>query len=58
MLEVSQKPGGEMGVRPNTFIHPKISSLMNIFYDQKLPNYLPKGVYRTSPENAFMNVYF
>jgi hypothetical protein len=31
---------------------------MDIFYDQKLPNYLPKGVCRTPPENAFMNVYF
>jgi hypothetical protein len=31
---------------------------MNIFYDQKLPNYLPKGVHGTSPENAFMNEYF
>jgi hypothetical protein len=31
---------------------------MNIFYDQKSPNYLPKSGLQNTPENAFMHVYF
>jgi hypothetical protein len=31
---------------------------MNIFYDQKSPNYIPKRCPQKTPENAFMNGYF
>jgi hypothetical protein len=31
---------------------------MDIFYDQKLPNYLLKRCPQNTPENAFMNEYF
>jgi hypothetical protein len=58
ILEISQKPGENGCQAEHPLYTPCISSTMNIFYDQKSPNYLPKRVYRTPPENAFMNEYF
>jgi hypothetical protein len=58
MLEISQNPGGNGCQAEHPLYTPDISSTMDIFYDQKLPNYLPKGVRITPPENAFMNAYF
>jgi hypothetical protein len=53
------KPGGEMGVRPNTLYTPPIFPQLRIYFMIKNRQIIfPKGVYRTPPENAFMNVYF
>jgi hypothetical protein len=58
MLEISQKPG-EMGVRPNTlYTPPKFPHLWIYFMIKNCQIIFPKGVYRTPPENAFMNEYF
>jgi hypothetical protein len=48
-----------MGVRPNTLYIPLIFPQLWIYFMIKnCQIILPKGVYRTPPENAFMNVYF
>jgi hypothetical protein len=58
MLEVSQNLGEKGCHAEHPLYSPKISSIMDIFYDQNFQIIFPKGVYRTPPENAFMNVYF
>jgi hypothetical protein len=53
------KPGGEMGVTPNTLYTPPIFPQLWIYFMIKNRQIIfPKVIYRTPPENAFMNVYF
>jgi hypothetical protein len=40
------------------YIPPIFTEIMDIFYDQKSPNYIPKRCPQNTPENAFMNGYF
>jgi hypothetical protein len=42
----------------NLYIPPIFTEIMDIFYDQKSPNYIPKRCPQNTPENAFMNGYF
>jgi hypothetical protein len=51
--------GGRMGVRPNTLYTPPIFPQLWIYFMIKNHQIIfRKGVHRTPPENAFMNVYF
>jgi hypothetical protein len=53
------KPGGEMGVTPNTLCTPTIFPQLWIYFMIKNCQIIfPKVIYRTPPENAFMHVYF
>jgi hypothetical protein len=53
------KTGGEMGVKPNTLYTPPVFPQLCIYFMIKNRQIIfPKVVYRTPPENAFMNVYF
>jgi hypothetical protein len=53
------KPGGKMGVTPNTLYAPPIFRQLCIYFMIKNRQIIfPKVVYRTPPENAFMHVYF
>jgi hypothetical protein len=48
-----------MGVRPNTLYTPPVFPQLWIYFMIKNCQIIfPKVVYRTPPENAFMNVYF
>jgi hypothetical protein len=48
-----------MGVRPNTLYTPPVFPQLCIYFMIKNRQIIfPKVVYRTPPENAFMNVYF
>ena len=48
-----------MGVRPNTLYTPPVFPQLWIYFMIKNRQIIfPKVVYRTPPENAFMNVYF
>jgi hypothetical protein len=58
MLEISQNLGGNVCQAEQPLYTPNNSSTLDMFSDQKWPNYLPKGVYRIPPEYASMNVYF
>jgi hypothetical protein len=51
--------GGGIGVRPNTlYTRPIFPELCIYFMIKNCQIVFPKGVYRTPPENAFMNGYF
>jgi hypothetical protein len=53
------KPRGKRGVTPNTlYTRPKFPQLWIYFIIKNCQIIFPNGVYRTPPENAFMNVYF
>jgi hypothetical protein len=53
------KTGGKRGVTPNTlYTLPIFPQLWIYFMIKNCQIIFPKGVCRTPPENAFMNVYF